>query len=161
MISNPFTSHSKAGRAMRAAAFAAIVGVGLVASASASSAMSPYVPTHSVRAGDCVVTAGAAYDGAHGWAIGAAAAPCAYRHAYTTVTVRLWFWNGSSWRHFTSTDRTTTFYNSYGFGNRELHTGGVCGGPRTWWYTEVDYTISGVGSGWVTNAMQPYQPGAC
>ncbi len=148
-------------RTLLTMAGAAVCVASLVGGATAASAMSPYVQTASVRPGDCVVTAGAHYDGTRGWAIGAGTVTCAYRHASTTLTVRLWRWNGVQWTYFPSTVRSTTFTNSYGFGNRELDSGPVCGGGYTQWVTEVDYTISGVGSGWVENASQSYAPGAC
>ncbi|HEY1741251.1 MAG TPA: hypothetical protein VGI86_21235, partial [Acidimicrobiia bacterium] len=79
----------------------------------------------------------------------------------TAVTVRLWRWNGSQWTYFPSTVRSTVFYNSFGLGNHEVDTGGVCGGGNTYWTTEVDYSISGVGSGAVYDPVQTYAPGHC
>ena len=144
-------------------ASAALVAGALGAAAAPSGAMSQYVRTKTVYPSDCSVTAGAKLDPGRGWAIGAGTSNCSRRHAYTTLKVRLWFWNASArqWQYIPSTDRTTTFTNSYGFGGRELYTAPLCGGPSTWWVTEVDYAISGAGSGTVMNDMQPYQPGPC
>jgi hypothetical protein len=133
----------------------------LTAAATSASALSPYVTTASKQAGDCIVTAGARYDGPRGWAIGAGTITCTKRHASTTATVHLLRNAGSGWAEIPGTAKSATFTNSFGFGTRELDTAPVCGGGGAWWVTEVDYQISGAGTGYVQNAAQWYAPNKC
>jgi hypothetical protein len=133
----------------------------LTAVATSASALSPYVTTASKQVGDCTVTAGARYDGSRGWAIGAGTITCTKRHAYTTATVHLFRYNGSGWAEIPGTAKSSTFTNSFGFGDRELAAAPVCGGGGAWWVTEVDFQIAGAGTGYVQNPAQWYAPNNC